>query len=179
MHQAVGICSGFCTRVKNGFLPDNSRFYFDALPEPKYLRYVPNADHSLRGSDAAQSALGFYMAVISGSPLPKFSWTFEEDGGIKVTTSDQPTEVRLWQATNPKARDFRLETIGAVWESSLVEPTAAGVYVGKTAQPTEGYTAFFVEMTFPSGGAAPFKFTTATRIVPDTLPFKFEPKPHQ
>src|SRR5688572_1325248 len=26
------------------FLPDNSQFYFDALPGPKYLRYVPNAD---------------------------------------------------------------------------------------------------------------------------------------
>jgi PhoPQ-activated pathogenicity-related protein len=30
------------------FLPDSSRFYFDDLQGEKYLRYVPNADHSLR-----------------------------------------------------------------------------------------------------------------------------------
>jgi PhoPQ-activated pathogenicity-related protein len=34
------------------FLPDSSRFYFDALIGEKYLRYVPNTDHSLKGSDA-------------------------------------------------------------------------------------------------------------------------------
>src|SRR5262249_44261244 len=34
------------------FLPDSSQFYFNDLPGIKYLRYVPNADHSLRGTDA-------------------------------------------------------------------------------------------------------------------------------
>jgi len=33
------------------FLPDSSQFYFDALVGEKYLRYVPNTDHSLKGSD--------------------------------------------------------------------------------------------------------------------------------
>jgi len=32
------------------FLPDSSRFYFDRLPGVKYLRCVPNADHSLKNS---------------------------------------------------------------------------------------------------------------------------------
>ena len=31
------------------FLPDSSQFYFNDLPGVKYLRYVPNADHSLEG----------------------------------------------------------------------------------------------------------------------------------
>src|SRR5688572_31965825 len=44
------------------FLLDGSRFYYDDLPGPKYLRYVPNADHSLRGTDAPLSVLGFYQA---------------------------------------------------------------------------------------------------------------------
>ncbi|MBP1636978.1 MAG: PhoPQ-activated pathogenicity-related protein PqaA type, partial [Acidobacteria bacterium] len=34
------------------FLPDSWQFYFDRLPGGKSLRYVPNADHSLRGTDA-------------------------------------------------------------------------------------------------------------------------------
>ena len=39
------------------FTPDSSRFYFDDLKGPKYLRYVPNGDHSLRGTDAADGIL--------------------------------------------------------------------------------------------------------------------------
>ena len=31
------------------FLPDSWQFYFDDLKGEKYLRYVPNADHSLQG----------------------------------------------------------------------------------------------------------------------------------
>lgn len=158
------------------FLPDNSRFYFDDLVGPKYLRYVPNADHSLRGSDAPQSVLAFYQAILAGTPLPKFSWTFDKDGSIRVQATDKPSEVKLWQATNPKARDFRLVTIGAAWKDSPLQPGADGTYVGQVTTPAEGYTAFFVELTFSSRGAAPFKFTTATRILPDVLPFKFEPK---
>lgn len=158
------------------FLPDNSQFYFADLPEPKYLRYVPNADHSLRGSDAAQSVMGFYQAILAGTPIPKIAWRFEKNGSITATTADHPSEVMLWQATNPKARDFRLEAVGPIWKSSAMEPTAPGTYVAKVAAPEKGYTAFFIEFTFANGAASPFKFTTQVKILPDVLPFKFEPK---
>ena len=39
------------------FLPDSSRFYFDDLPGTKFLRYVPNADHSLKDTDAVETLL--------------------------------------------------------------------------------------------------------------------------
>jgi PhoPQ-activated pathogenicity-related protein len=45
------------------FTPDSSKFYFDDLKGPKYLRYVPNGDHSLRGTDAADGILAFYRAA--------------------------------------------------------------------------------------------------------------------
>jgi hypothetical protein len=51
-----------------------------------------------------------------------------------------------------------------------------GVYVGKVPKPAKGWTAFFVELTFPSGGPVPFKFTTQVRVVPDVLPYKFVSK---
>jgi PhoPQ-activated pathogenicity-related protein len=38
-------------------------------------------------------------------------------------------------------------------------------------KPAKGYTAYFVELTFPSGGAYPFKFTTGVKVVPDVYPF--------
>jgi len=154
------------------FLPDSSRFYFDALPGEKYLRYVPNTNHSLN-NDARDSLTAFYDAVLSGRPRPKFSWKFEKNGDIKVTVSDKPSEVKLWAATNPDKRDFRLETLGPAYKDQVL--TAKGKhYIGHIEKPAKGWTAYFVELTFPSGGKYPFKFTTAVRVSPDTLPF---PKP--
>jgi len=160
------------------FLPDSSQFYFNDLPGVKYLRYVPNADHSLRGSDAYASMLACYNAVINNSPLPQFTWSLEKDGSIRVKTKDTPTEVKLWQATNPDARDFRMETLGPKYESSILTDQGGGTYVGKVPEPAKGWTAFFVELTYPSGSPAPFKFTTQVRVVPDVLPHKFVAKAH-
>src|SRR5262245_61545436 len=156
------------------FPPDSSKFYFGDLPGPKYLRYVPNADHSLRGSDAQESILAFYQAVLTKAALPKFSWEMAADGSIRVKAEDKPKEVNLWQATNPKARDFRLEAIGPAYTKSTLEPGEGGVYVAKVPKPEAGWTAFFVEMVFESGGKVPFKFTTQVSIVPDVLPHKIE-----
>ena len=152
------------------FLPDSSRFYFDDLKGEKYLRYVPNADHSLRNSDAFESVQAYYSALLTGRPRPKLSWKFEKDGAIRVKTDAEPTATRLWQVTNPDARDFRLEKIGPKWQSSDVAADGRGTYVARVAKPAKGWTAYFVELTYPSGGRYPFKFTTAVRVEPDTLP---------
>lgn len=45
------------------FVPDSSRFYFDALPGEKHLRYVPNADHSMRHTDVDETVLAFYRST--------------------------------------------------------------------------------------------------------------------
>ncbi len=155
------------------FLPDSSQFYFNDLPGVKHLRYVPNADHSLKGSDAYQTLHACYSAVLNDTPLPQYSWTLEKDGSMRATTKNTPSEVRLWQATNPNARDFRMETFGPQWQSTILSDVGGGVYVGKVPEPAKGWTAFFVELTFPSGNPEPFKFTTQVRVVPDTLPHKF------
>jgi PhoPQ-activated pathogenicity-related protein len=153
------------------FLPDSAQFYFHDLPGEKYLRYVPNADHGLGGSDADKSFLAFYQSILTGSPRPKFTWRVK-DGRIVVRhISGELKEVNLWQATNEKARDFRLEKIGQAWKSSTLEPNKAGRYVGKVATPENGWTAFFVEMVYDSGTPIPFKFTTEVQVVPERLPF--------
>lgn len=153
------------------FLPDSSQFYFDDLPGEKYLRYVPNTDHSLRNSDAKESVIAYYDAFLRHHARPRFSWKFEKDGSIRVTTQDQPTAVTLWHATNPEARDFRLLSIGPAYKSEELSPAKKGTYIGRVEKPAKGWTAFFVELTFPSTCKYPFKFTTAVRVVPDTLPF--------
>ena len=153
------------------FLPDSSQFYFKDLKGEKYLRYVPNADHSLRKSNAPESLLAFYQSVVTGTPRPKFDWTISDDGVFTVTTDTTPSKVQLWQATNPKARDFRLETIGPVWTATAVQSDRAGRYVARLKAPADGWTAAFVELTFPSGGTVPFTFTTDVKVLPDRYPF--------
>jgi PhoPQ-activated pathogenicity-related protein/ubiquinone/menaquinone biosynthesis C-methylase UbiE len=152
------------------FPPDSSKFYFDDLQGIKYLRYVPNADHSLRGSDAQESILAFYQAILKQAPLPKFTWQIDAGGSIRVQTEDQPREVNLWQATNPKARDFRLVTLGPAYKKSPLESKGNGLYVAQVPKPQTGWTALFVELVFDSGEKIPFKFTTQVSIVPDRLP---------
>ena len=153
------------------FLPDSSQFYFPDLKGEKYLRYVPNTRHDLDNSDAYPSMIAFYGSILTGSPRPKFDWKFEADGSIVVESADRPAEVKLWQATNPAARDFRLDTLGPAWTNSPLEPVSEGKYAGKVEKPPKGWTAYFVEMTYPSPGKFPFKFTTEVRVIPDILPF--------
>lgn len=161
------------------FPPDNSRFYFDDLPGEKYLRYVPNTDHSLKDSDAPQTVLACYRTVVRGAAMPKFSWTTPDAGTLRVATKDRPAEVKVWRATNPAARDFRLETLGKKWTSETLVAGGDGVYVAKTPTPEKGWTAFFVELTYAAPGGdpmVPLKLTTQVSVVPDVLPFKFPPQ---
>jgi PhoPQ-activated pathogenicity-related protein len=152
------------------FLPDSSQFYYADLPGEKHIRYVPNTDHGLGGSDAIQSLLVFFQSILKDSPRPNFTWAVESDA-IEVATDTTPSEVKLWQATNTEARDFRKETIGPVWKSSPLQKQGSGKYVAKVAEPSKGWTAFFVELTFDSGFAFPHKFTTQVKVIPDVLPF--------
>ena len=88
-----------------------------------------------------------------------------------MTTITKPIEVRLWQATNPEHRDFRLVAIGPAYHSTNLTGEKGGVYIGKVGKPSKGWTAYFVELTYSMGGKYPLKFTTAVRISPDTLPY--------
>lgn len=157
------------------FLPDSWQFYYNDLPGTKHLRYVPNAEHSLRGSDALMTLLACYNAVINNIPLPRYDWNIDKDGVIRVKSHDKPSQVKLWQATNPGSRDFRLTTIGAKWTSIDLKDNGNGEYVGRVSAPKRGWTAYFVELTYPSGlSLAPFKFTSGVKVTPDTLPFREE-----
>jgi PhoPQ-activated pathogenicity-related protein len=94
-----------------------------------------------------------------------------------VRVVDTPSQVKLWQASNPKARDFRLETIGPTWTSTPLSGTN-GIYTAAVTA-GQGWSAFFVELTFPGQGAAPddipLVFTTEVVVTPDGYPFDSPP----
>lgn len=153
------------------FLPDSSRFYFDQLKGEKHLRYVPNTSHSMDKSDAIESVEAFYTTVVKGTSRPEFTWTFETDGSIKVISKVRPETVTLWQATNPDARNFRLDAIGPAYQPTVLSPSGPNTWIARAKKPAKGWTAYFVELTFASGGRYPLKMTTAVRVEPDTLPY--------
>jgi PhoPQ-activated pathogenicity-related protein len=158
------------------FLPDSSRFYFDELPGEKHLLYEANADHSLRGTDSDYSIAAFYQSIVAGGTRPNLRWTFEPDGAIRVTVDQKPLQVTLWQSTNPDHRDFRLEAIGSSYHGTTLAADSPGVYVARVPTTAKGWTAFFVEATFPGPGKFPFKFTTAVRVLPDVEPYPLPEK---
>jgi len=149
------------------FASDSAQFYFHDLPgSQNYLRYIPNVGHGLNDTDPVNSTLSFYEAILNNRPLPQFSWTVQTDGSIRVQTTTSPTQVQVWQATNPTARDFRhAYNPSIVWTASGLASQGNGVYVASLPTPATGATAFFVELTFPSGiPTIPFVFTTEIHV---------------
>ncbi|HUW61534.1 MAG TPA: PhoPQ-activated protein PqaA family protein [Candidatus Bathyarchaeia archaeon] len=151
------------------FMPDSSKLYFNQLPGQKWLRVFPNNDHYMEGVlDDYAGLLGILQwgaNMMGGSGNPTYSWYVDGYGQIVFTANSTPDSVKLWQATNPNGRDFRLETVGPIYTSSTLYGSN-NVYVGYCPPPAQGYTAFFVEATW---GVQ--KFTSGVRINPDTYPF--------
>lgn len=163
------------------FLPDSSRFYWQKLQGPKWLRYMPNAGHGLIEEEAYRNLASFYYANISNQEIPAYDFTFGEDGSITATLRPgkdgrlpQPTAVKLWQAHNPEARDFRGNK--AAFTDTPVAPSAPGAYTANITAPEQGYTAYFLEITLPGPlPHLPYTFTSGVRVAPDTYPAQYTP----
>jgi PhoPQ-activated pathogenicity-related protein len=153
------------------FLPDSSQFYFDELRGEKHVRYVPNTSHGLDETDAIATVQAFYSAIVTGRPRPEYRWSFEKDGSIRVVSKVRPERVLLWHATNPNARNFRLDVLGAAYKSTPLAPEGPNTWVGRVQPPSAGWTAYFVELEFAAAGRHPLKVTSGVRVTPDALPY--------
>lgn len=156
------------------FTPDSSQFYFSGLVGEKYLRYLPNTDHSLKGAtrSAADTGKAFVDSIIKATPRPRYGWQMLSDGTTTVHTNSKPFSVKLWQAYNPDARDFRLETIGHGFSSSTVADSGGLTYTAKVHRPRRGFIAYFVELAYVTANKDVFTVTTSVRVTPDVLPFR-------
>ena len=152
------------------FLPDSSQFYFADLPGEKHLCYVPNSNHSLRGTDALETLTAFHHAIVNDTPRPEFSWEFVEPSAIRVIATTKPQRVLFWKATNPDARDFRVDTIGRAYQSVTVQPGESGEYLARVNKPEKGWTAYFVQLEFDVGAPTTLRLTTPVRVIPQGLP---------
>jgi PhoPQ-activated pathogenicity-related protein len=151
------------------FCPDSSQFYSDDLPGEKHLCYVPNTEHSLKESNAAESLLAFHYSIVHNVPRPEFTWTVEEKK-ITVNCKTKPSKVILWQANNPKTRDFRVDTIGRAYKPIELKPLADGSYVAELSDPQQGWTASLIQCEFDIGAPVPLRLSTPVKVLPETLP---------
>jgi PhoPQ-activated pathogenicity-related protein len=156
------------------FTPDSSQFYYNGLRGEKYLRYVPNTDHSLKGATrtAADTGKAFVDSLIKGSPRPRYTWQIQNDGTIVAQSASRPYSVKLWQAYNPDARDFRLEAIGNAFVSSSLRDSGSYTYEANVPRARRGFIAYFIELTYTSANNDLFTVTTSVRITPDVLPHR-------
>jgi PhoPQ-activated pathogenicity-related protein len=148
------------------FVSDSAQFYYDDIPgDLNRLRYIPNTSHGLDLGPVFESVVAFYGSILFGFPIPDYSWTVAQDGSIHVQTPNVPSQVLLWQATNPEVRDFRHEVYPNLWTSSPAIAQGGGIYMGDVPIPAEGATAYFVELTFPTPiPGISHVFTTEIRV---------------
>ena len=157
------------------FLPDSSQFYWDDLEGPKSLRYVANANHSLSQSNGFETLAAFHALVVNGKPMPEYHWSVTEEGEIRVTADSEPSEVVLWQATNPIARDFRVVSIGQAYTQTPLTADETGTYSGFVPEPEKGWTAYFVELAWDVGLPTPLRLSTEVVVTPNILPYQDKP----
>lgn len=159
------------------FIPDSWKFYWDELVGEKHLRYVPNSNHSMGGTDVLESVDAWYHGIVHNISMPRYSWDVASDGSITVFSLDEPMEVLLWQAHNPEDRNFMQARIGRAYTSTVLTESEPGVYRAKLDAPESGYTAYYIEIAYPSGLSVPFKFSTGIKVVPDTTEFEWQMAP--
>ena len=157
------------------FVPDSWRFYYDGLPGEKYLCYVPNTNHSLRGAHVltGKTILAFYKSIIERLQRPAVNASFGSDGTIQVRAEGNPKSVVLWQGMDPRARDFRFETVADAFRGSALSPESDGLYVATPAAPRRGWSAAFVQVNYKTVAGYPFSITSGVHITPDILPYAF------
>jgi len=142
---------------------DAANLYWDDLPDPKYILYVPNAGHGLPDINRVIDAqVGFFKACTGRIPLPKLSWDFEDGGYLKLTIDpgDELPVLRVneWTGHTP-TRDFR----GSEWRmSEAIEHN--GTYIARALYPEDGHTALFAEIVYDADGRE-FPLSTNVRII--------------
>uniref|UniRef100_A0A2C9LAQ2 Uncharacterized protein n=1 Tax=Biomphalaria glabrata TaxID=6526 RepID=A0A2C9LAQ2_BIOGL len=170
------------------FLPDDSYYYFDQLPGPKFLRIIPNAEHSMEGHMMSNilAIEGFYLNILQGASFPTISWVRgarSTSGTITVSTSVVPSKVTVYYAKTLDGvrRDFRLvvkdpvtggpKVHPVVWLSKDATKISPTQYQAQVDTPMIGWAAFFIQLQFPGPDNSTMEFTTEANIIPDTFPF--------
>jgi len=170
------------------FMPDAQQYYWEQLPGPKYLRQVPNAEHSLatRMISVINSAAQYYLSIVNGTKLPEYSYEISSDGAtITLTTQSMDGFVgaKVYFSRNNKARDWRLVTCPevspkcvnlATFANEPLQESSPGVFTYTLEQPKNGtYSAFLIELEYDFDHSPKNNFivTSDVSIIPKAMPY--------
>ncbi|HIB98171.1 TPA: phenylacetic acid degradation protein [Candidatus Poribacteria bacterium] len=135
----------------NYWVLDAMNLYWDGLPDPKYVLYVPNSGHNLEDRERAISGLtGFYRFVASDRDLPNITWKHSQENDrlqLHYKSDQKPVEARLWVAASIN-RDFR----NATWLSVPAKLLDNGAFVGELILSPTHYVAILGELIFMIDG---------------------------
>nr|XP_054762652.1 autocrine proliferation repressor protein A-like [Lytechinus pictus] len=168
------------------FLPDDSYYYFDLIPEPKFLRITPNGEHSLTLHHVELvTVMTAFMRTITEPTdwtQPKMTWKRYENsthGIIELTSDPPPFRIEVWRTlTNRgKRRDFRLavaKTEGSseiyphliIYKNFPARNPSPGKYIAEFLTPETGWQCFFIKAFYYAPGGAIISFTTEANITP-------------
>jgi PhoPQ-activated pathogenicity-related protein len=142
---------------------DALRLYWDELPGPKHILYVPNQGHDLRDIGRVIGGLSaVHRYAAAQKELPASQWSFDTTAkltNIKVSTERPVDRVLIWSARN-ESRDFR----EARWSSDPCAKKDNG-YECSTQRAASGYTAAYAELSFRDEGQPPFSTTTTVCVL--------------
>lgn len=177
------------------FITDAGQFYQSQIVGlgNYHVRYLPNTGHGLDigdllNSQAVETLLLTYRAILNDIPLPELSWVDQPDGTIVARTNDpRLLRVNLWEATNPYSRDLRINTfqnqlgIQTPWSIyQTIAPNGSGVYSANRPAPPAGATGYLMEFVFDSGLTDPFGLplnfvlTTEARVASNQPAYQFD-----
>lgn len=155
------------------FVPDGSQFYYGKLPGIKSLRMVPNSSHYDIRSVVGDSLVTFVNRFQHHQPLPEIHDLLQRRQGqasIRFHSSERPSRVLLWSATNPVARDFRY-ACGIRYVSTPVQWRDSAMTQVEIPTPAVGWSAHFVEATYPDGYVATSQtYVLGEQDYPDQAP---------
>ena len=155
------------------YAPDALNLYWDGLPGPKWVLYLPNASHVGANihPNVNPTAFAFVRAVAAGKALPKLAWKFETDDHevrSRVTSDVAAKSATLWVASAESrallATQWSAEAMRLVGANGRSHDGGDAIsYVGQVEQPGKGYVALFAEINLTQGGES-FSLTTQIHI---------------
>lgn len=144
---------------------DALNLYWDGLPGPRNVLYLPNDRHVPDGLPRLFAGLtALHRSVVEQEALPQLRWRFSAAGTRAVLRVDpgvyraRARQARAWVARAP-TRDFR----GAVWRAKDMTADADGSYRFRTPLPAQGYLGMFGEVEFGAGRGR-FPLSTGLRL---------------
>lgn len=145
---------------------DAIKIYWDRLPNPKTVLYVPNAAHSINDEKRLLPTLAaFARTVMAARPLPNFSWNWILTGSDDALASGEATLIlrapaaersALWVADSAN-RDFSQSR----WNIAA-EAKGGGQFRAEPGRQT--YRAAFGELEYEIDGIRCFFSTTPVLI---------------